>query len=160
MKTINYKIDQTKIFKIGDENVSEYLNKPNGIQELLEVSDETINLYYKAALQLLEEKRWEDAADAFLFLILLSPWVHNYWIGAGIADQSQGKFNDAIHYYTMAELTDPKDPILHANSFQCHVALKEMEAAKNSLLQALECCGDQPEHAELKAKLDACKNRL
>ena len=157
----DYRIKTDKLVKIGEENFLEsFLSKPNGLQELFGLSDEVLNVYYNAALQMLEEKRWNDAADAFLFLSTLNPGVQSYWIGAGIAEQSQNNFGDALQYYVVAESIDPHDPVLHANAFQCNLALDDMETAKIFYFQALECCGEKEEHAAIKAKLEAYRLQL
>ncbi len=152
----NYKIN----FALAKENqlkfsLKELMQKENGIQQLLEISDEVLDLYYKAALHLLDEKRWKDASDAFLFLVLLNPFVHNYWIGAGIAEQSLGNFEQAIQYYVLSQASDSTDPISYAHAFQCCLALDETETAQKFLEEALECCGDKAEFSALKNNLNS-----
>lgn len=127
-------------------------------QKLLGVTDEVLDKYYQTAYTFIDEQKWPEASSAFTFLTFLNPFVHNFWICLGIAEQCQAKFQEALVAYTMAEATDPNDPTPIANSFQCAMALGEQEFATYCLNKALVCCGDKQEHAELKAKLMKLKN--
>lgn len=122
-------------------------------QKLLGVSDEVLEKYYQAAWQFLEEKNWFDAMDSFLFLSFLNPYIHAFWIGLGIAEQSQQKYKEALIAYTMAEATNPNDPVAFANAFQCGIAIGEHDYAHYSLKKAIACCEGKEEFADLKQKL-------
>lgn len=125
----------------------------NGMQQLFGVSSEVLERYYGIANRLLEERQWENSRDAFLFLLFMNPCVHNFWIGLGVAEQSQQHFEQALLAYLMAETTDPNDPVVHANSFQCHLALGNRKAAMQSFQMALDCCDSSPGGEEFKTKI-------
>lgn len=126
-------------------------------QKLLGISDEVLEKYYQTAWRFLEDKNWFDAMDSFLFLSFLNPYVHAFWIGLGLAEQSQQKYNDALIAYTMAEATNPSDPVAYANAYQCGIALGEHEYARFSLKKAISCCEDKPEFAGLLQRLQQIK---
>jgi len=126
-------------------------------QEMLGISDEAAEKYFTIARSFLEQHNWFDARDAFMFLTFLNNYVHDYWVGLGIAEQSRGKFQEALMAYIMAEATDPADPVPLANAFQCSAALDEYDYAAYCLDKAIQLCGDSPEHAELKEKLSKYK---
>lgn len=151
----NHRLDFSKLLQLDDLTVlGNVFSSPNGIQEFLGVSEELLDLYNKAAESLLKEKRWKDAADAYKFLLFLNQFRHNHLIGAGIAEQSQGHFEEALKFYVLAEITDPTDPTLYANACQCAFALGEPETAKIFMQQCLECCENHPEYADIKVKLE------
>lgn len=118
-------------------------------QQKLGISNEVLADYYKVAAQLLEEKNWKDATDAFLFLTFLNPSFYEFWMGIGIAQQSQQKYDKALIAYIMAEAIEPKSPLPSANLFQCHLALGEQERAELDWHQAIDLCGDQSEFSKL-----------
>lgn len=149
-----YKINPENFYQVMSQKmVGTATMDDKAPQELLGVTDEVLHHYYKAAIKLLDEHNWHDAKDAFTFLTFLNPLVHNFWVGLGIAEQSQSKFDEAILAYTMAEATDPNDPVPCANAYQCGLAIHENDFAKYSLEKAISLCGEHEEFAALKAQL-------
>src|SRR5690348_11915475 len=75
-------------------------------QEILGFSQETMAKFYKAAYELFEHKRYQDAAHAFLFLATLNPHQHEYWLGLGMSTQLCQDYEAAIDAYELAALND------------------------------------------------------
>lgn len=154
----DYKLKPERFFEVMTKRAVAIVSETEPTnQELLGVSDEVLQKYFNAARRLLDDKKWFDARDAFLFLTFLNGFVHDHWIGLGIAQQSQGRYQEALMAYIMAEATDPSDPVAPANAFQCAAALHELEYAAYSLDKAIQCCGDNPQHAQLKQRLMSYK---
>lgn len=150
----DYLIKAHKINKIFDVDFFTAASKKgNAAQQLLGISDDVLEKYYEVALHLLDQKKWDSARDAFLFLTFLNPCMHNFWMGLGIAEQWQRHYESALLAYSMAETTDPGDPAVYANEFQCNLALNAKEEASKSLKKALEICGENDDFANLKAQL-------
>lgn len=122
-------------------------------QKQFKVTDQMLNRYYSVAAEILEQKNWKDAGDAFLFLTFLNPGYQSFWIGFGIANQAQGEFEAAVMAYFMAEAIDPSNPVVHANAYQCYKALGEQDLAEWSYEKAIEACGDKLEYAALKSQV-------
>lgn len=155
MEHINdYLIKTHKLNKIFDVDFfTNAAKKGNASQQLLGISDEVLEKYYEAATALLQQKKWDEARDAFLFLTFLNPTIHNFWMGLGISEQWQHRYDSALLAYSMAESTDPQDPAVFANEFQCNMATGAKEAAAASLKKALDICGENDDFANLKAQL-------
>ncbi|MBA3958674.1 MAG: hypothetical protein H0X51_09835 [Parachlamydiaceae bacterium] len=137
----NYEIKLDELKKHFDSNDWETLSKePNGIQQMLGISDAALERFYTIGCKLLEERRWEDARDVFRFLTLLNPFVHNFWMGLGIGEQTSGNYEQAGIAYVMGEATDPDDPVVHANAYQCYLALGDTVLAERSFKRALKSC--------------------
>jgi tetratricopeptide (TPR) repeat protein len=105
--TMNNQSSPPQNFKINWENTppdfwKKVTDEDAFPQELLNVNEETLTLYYQAAAQLLEEEKWDEAAEAFVFLTFLNPTYQNFWLGLGIAQQGQSKFQEAIESYLVA----------------------------------------------------------
>jgi type III secretion system low calcium response chaperone LcrH/SycD len=155
------KIDEAFIKKMNEMNwVDQSIKDANYFQQVLGVSNEVFEVYYRAAAFLLEAGRFEEARDAFLFLSFLNPFLHNVWMGAGIAQQSLGHYEEACNAYFMAEVIEPHDPYMHANTFQCFIALNDNLAAKESLDLAIESCGSSPEFEGLRKQLLPLKDSM
>lgn len=140
-----------------DEDFIEEANNNNQgvMQAALAVSDEVLERYYQAAAYLLEQRRWEDARDAFKFLTFLNPTVYNFWVGLGCAEQSMGHYDAAIVSYEMAKLTNPENPVPFANSYQCAIANgSTREFAELCWQEAIALCADKPEWNDLKTSLE------
>lgn len=160
MATIEeFKIKPDRLFEAVTKRAVALLpEKDRSNQKLLDVSDDVMNKYYEVARKLLDEQNWFDARDAFMFLSFLNAYVHEFWVGLGIAQQSQSKYQEALIAYTMAEATNPQDPASIANAFQCALALGENAYALFLLDKAINCCGSATENAELKEKLLSYKS--
>lgn len=152
----NYRISPRNLKNLFDlETAKKANNEGKGyFQAILGVSDKLIEHYYRAAVHLLEKKEYTKAADAFFFLSFLNPFVHNFWIGLGVAHQSMAQFDKALAAYMMGELTDPDNPVTYSNAFQCHQALGHKEDAEHCFQKAMKCCGDKKEWASIKKALE------
>lgn len=149
-----FQIDTNHFYEVMQQKTTQTKDTPDETpQELFGVSQPVLEKYYKSALTFLSNKKWDSARDAFMFLTFLNPYVHEFWVGLGIAEQSQSHFDKAIQAYTLAEATDPEDPIPIANSFQCILAMGEKEFAQYTLDKAVKRCGDKEEFSSLKSQL-------
>jgi type III secretion system low calcium response chaperone LcrH/SycD len=119
-------------------------------QEILEFSDETMVKFYKAAYRLVENKRWKDAANAFLFLVTLNPHNHDYWLGLGMSTQMCADYEAAIDAYEMAAITDIESPVPYFYLAKCLFAIHDRESALQAIELALEHANGRVEYEELK----------
>lgn len=154
---MDYRITNTNI-SYDDYKASQKI--PQGTQKLLGVSDELLAHYYSAALQLLKQHRWIDARDAFTFLTLLNPLVFDFWMGLGQACQSNAEFEPALIAYLYARMIDIENPKPLANSFQCSIALNNIDSARQFHQEALTACGDNESYADLKKQLESYQTLL
>lgn len=119
-------------------------------QQILGFSNETMAKFYKAAYRLFENRRFSDAANAFLFLVTLNPYNHDYWLGLGMSTQMCGDYDSAVDAYEMAAINDIESPIPYFYLAKCLFAMHDRESALQALSLALEYANDLPEYAELK----------
>ena len=122
-------------------------------QQQYKVTDEVLKNYFTAATELFHENNYGDARDAFTFLTFLNPSYSEFWIGLGLAEQSFEKYESASVAYQVAEMLDPKDPIIHANLYTCFSELNQLGLAEQSFHKCVEACGDNPEFSDIKASL-------
>ena len=86
--------DKEEEFKLSKKVKNKLKNKEllrkemadgKSVQEIIEFSDSEMSKLCQSAFILFENKRYIDAANAFLFLVTLNPHVHDYWLGLGMS---------------------------------------------------------------------------
>lgn len=129
-------------------------------QEVLELPDEIMAKFYKAAYQLFEHGKHLDAADAFLFLVTLNPHVYEYWLGLGMSLQLDGQLDGAVDAYEMAAMCRATDPVPYFYLAKCLFGLHERETTLQALDIAIEYADDLEEFQELKEQAQEAKRLL
>lgn len=153
-----YKIPEEAIEKLKDpEIIRRQIEEGKTFQEVLGYSVEAMEKFYQIAYNLFQQQEYQKAADAFVFLTTLNPYVHNYWLGLGMAEHLDGGYQGALLAYAMAILTDVENPVTHYHSATCYRALSDRQSALLSLEMAIRCAGDKPEHANLKEQALSAK---
>ncbi len=129
-------------------------------QEVLEISDPLMAKLYQVSCHLFEQKRYEDAAHAFLFLATLNSHNHDYWVGLGMSTQLCHAYETAIDAYELAALCDISSPVPYFYLAKCLFAIHDRESALQALDLAIETAGDIEEYAELKQQAEMAKEVL
>lgn len=128
------------------------------LQEIVHFSDEVMDQFYHASYLLFEQKRYLEAADAFLFIATFNPHRHDYWLGLGMSTQMLHDYEGAIDAYELAALCDMDNPISYFYLAKCLFAIHDRQSALQALELAIEAAGDdeqfsllreQAEHARL-----------
>lgn len=139
--------------KLRDKDfLRDELGKGMTPQEVMEISDETMENLYNTASHLFESHQYADAANAFLFLISLNPHKYHYWLGLGMATQMSGDFEAAIDSYEMAAIYEVESPTPYFYLAKCLYAMHERQGAMQALEITLQYADDIPEYQELKAQ--------
>lgn len=134
--------------------------KGRSAQEIMGFSDETMAKFYRAAHHLLENERYTDAADAFLFLVTLNPKNPEFWLGLGMSTQMCGNFEDAIDAYEMAAFYKLDDPVPYFYLAKCLFAVHDQDNALQALDLAVEYASDNVEFADLKKQAIQARNLI
>lgn len=153
-----FKISKKVREKLKDRKwVKQELAKGKTAQEILEFSDETMAKFYGAAYRLFEHQRYIDAANAFLFLVTLNAYNHDYWLGLGMATQMIGDFEAAIDAYEMAANCELDNPIPYFYLAKCLFAMHERDSALEALDLALEYSSGKVEFSQLRREAQAAR---
>lgn len=126
-------------------------------QEIMGFTNETMAKFYKAAYHLFENRHHAEAANAFLFLVTLNPYNHDYWLGLGMSTQMCGDYEAAIDAYEMAAINDVCSPVPYFYLAKCLFAIHDRENALQALDLALEYAGDSSEYIDLKQQAKAAR---
>lgn len=146
-----FKISKKTKAKLKDKKwLKKEFAKGRAAQDILGFSNETMAKFYGAAYRLFEHRKYVDAANAFLFLVTLNPYNHDYWLGLGMAAQMTGDFDAAVDSYEMAAACEVTNPVPYFYLAKCLFAMHDRDSAIQALDLALEHAEDIPEYAELK----------
>ena len=94
--------------------------------------------FYGAAYRLFEHRRYTEAANAFLFLVTLNPYNHDYWVGMGMCSQLTKDYETAIDAYEMAAICRIDSPVPYFYLAKCLFALHDRDSALQALDLAIE----------------------
>ncbi|MGK5595042.1 MAG: SycD/LcrH family type III secretion system chaperone [Parachlamydiaceae bacterium] len=142
------------------ELLKRWLAKGKTAQEILDFSESAMLKFYQAAYHLLEHQRHEDAANAFLFLVTLNPYHHDYWIGLGMASQLCQDYEMAIDAYEMAAVCRIEDPTPYLYLAKCLFAIHDRSSALLALDLAIDYAGDNETFKDLKKQAQQAKKIL
>lgn len=129
-------------------------------QEIMGFSEETMAKFYGAAYRLFEHRRYQEAANAFLFLVTLNPYHHEYWVGLGMTTQMAGDYEAAIDAYEMAAICKIDSPVPYFYLAKCLFAIHDRESALQALNLAIEYSGDSTEYSDLKTQAFKARDLL
>jgi type III secretion system low calcium response chaperone LcrH/SycD len=154
-----YKIPPEVMEMVKDPDIlRKQVEEGKTLQEIFSFDDKTMLKFYLAAKSLFDRQEWKKAADAFMFLTSLNPYVSTYWLGLGMSEQLREEFHASLLAYAMAILTDIENPLPHYHSAKCYLALGEKHNAIQSFEMAIQCSKSKPEYAFLlNLSVDAVK---
>lgn len=156
-----FEIPEEALEKLQDpEALRSHLAEGKTFQEILGYDDDTMEKFYGAAHSLFQQGRYQDSADAFVFLTTLNPYVHNFWLGLGMSEQRNEEYESALVAYGMATMTDMDNPLPHFHSGICYYLMGEFDTAVGVLDLAIELCAEREEHAGLKGDAASAKEKV
>ena len=99
-------------------------------------------------------------ANAFLFLITLNSYNHEYWLGLGMSTQLLGNYETAIDAYEMAAICKLDSPVPYFYLAKCLFAIHDRDSSIQALDLAIEYAADDPQYADLKVQAVAARELL
>jgi len=154
-------IPEEALKRLSDPDIlRRYIDEGKSFQDILGYSNETMEKFYGAAHRLFTKEQYQEAADAFVFLTTLNPYVHNYWLGLGMCEQLNTDHEAALVAYGMAVITDDDNPLPHYHSACCLEAVGDLPNAIASLDLTIDTCGHNEKHQNLKEHALRLKTRL
>lgn len=142
------------------EELVHYFEKGGTWKELLHYDENLMQTQYQKAYDLYQKADYKSAAAVFSYLTVLNPYDYNYWMGLGIAKQSDRFYEEAIVSYTAAEAMNPENPLPHLHLAQCFYALNAHDQAVEHLKQAIAVAGDRPDYQEVRLKASTILKHL
>lgn len=157
----DFKLSKKAKLKLKDkEKLKKELAAGKTAQQIMGFTDEAMAKFYGAAYRLFEARHFRDAANAFLFLVTLNPYNHDYWLGLGMATQMNGDYEPAIDAYEMAAICRLESPVPYFYLAKCLFAIHDRESALQALELAIEYSGEGLEFSTLKQQAIAARDLL
>ena len=156
-------------YKIPDEILLE-LQKPGelrnqidagkSLQEIIGYTDEFMQELYNAAHDVFQEGRFQEAADGFLFLTTLNPYVYAYWVALGMSQQLLEEYEQALLAYECAGKIEVACPIPDYYMAACQLLMNDQELAKVSIERAKQKCIGRQNYASFYEKVVKAEERI
>ncbi|CDR33806.1 SycD/LcrH family type III secretion system chaperone [Criblamydia sequanensis] len=160
-KSTDFKLSTKAKNKLRNlEKLKLEMAKGKSAQEILEISPEMMSRFKSAAYRLFAGKRYAEATNAFLFLVTLNPYNHDYWLGLGMSTQMCHEYESAIDAYEMAASLSHENPIPFFYLAKCLFSIHDRESALLAVDLALEYAGDLDEYKELREQAEQAKKLL
>jgi type III secretion system low calcium response chaperone LcrH/SycD len=147
-------------FTQHQEVLIHYFENGGTWQDLLHYDENVLQTQYQKAYDLYHKADYKNAAAAFSYLTVLNPYNYNFWMGLGIAKQSDRLYEEAIVSYTAAEAMDPQHPLPHLHLAQCFYALHVRDEAVKHLQQAVTLSAERTEYQEVRLKASTILQHL
>ncbi len=142
------------------QGYAEHIAQGKSLQEFAAVSDATIDKLYQAAKRIYEQQLFDDAADAFYFLVGLNAEISAFWLGLANAKLHQKSYKEALAAYDSVTQAPSYDPSVHISMSQCYKALGEYDNSINTLDIGIAFAEQNQEYAHCKSSLEDEKLRL
>ena len=120
------------------------------LQEIFGFSNAMMLELYEAAKSILEQGRFVDAASTFSFLTTLNPYVSDFWVGLGMAQQNGNDYESAIFSFEMAFTLEGGTITPYMLAAQCFMEMGDSDRA----IAVLELAG---KYAEEHCEEEGCK---
>lgn len=157
----DFKLSKKAKAKLKDKKLlKKELAEGKTAQEIMGFSDEVMAKFYAAAYRLFENRHHADAANAFLFLVTLNPYNHDYWLGLGMSTQLNGDYESAIDAYEMAAICQLDSPVPYFYLAKCLFAIHDRDSALQALDLAIEYSGENLQFEDLRSQAQAARDLL
>ena len=94
-------------------------------QDIVGFSNERVGSLFANSVMLLQQHRYDEAIKAAEFLIQLNPFVSDFWICLGMAEQANGASKRAREAFLMAQTIDPSRSEPYASAIDCCLDLND-----------------------------------
>lgn len=119
------------------------------IQEIWGFSESKMAKFYKSAYLLLSEQKFEEAVDAFVFLVTISPTHSEYWMGLGTALEFCHNYEEAIDAFEIAAIFNLYNPWPYFYLGKCLFAIHDRKGAKQAIELAIEYAKEDEAYQDL-----------
>ncbi|HXF29398.1 MAG TPA: hypothetical protein VN457_06065, partial [Chlamydiales bacterium] len=101
------------------------LSKKTQFQDIIGFTNERMGHLFESAVSLLQQHRYDEAVRAAEVLTQLNPYIADFWICLGMAEQANGASGRALQAYLTAETMDPSRAEPYVNAIDCCLDLND-----------------------------------
>lgn len=150
LKKIKKAFSSKKFSNITMQTILQNMAAGKLFQEQLGISDDVMQCFFEASMHYVNNGEHQEAADCFLFMLLLNPLESTLWIKAGNAAHSLKRYDEALECYSMAMVCDADDPFPHLYTAQVYLELNELDKAEKCRTLCLRLIDENSEYSPLK----------
>lgn len=93
------------------EGILKSIKEFQDLRELFEISNTTVLEIYTLAKSYFDEKKYRESTALFSFLCMLNNSVAHFWIGKGLSEELQKRYDSSNASYIKAICLDPENSI-------------------------------------------------
>jgi type III secretion system low calcium response chaperone LcrH/SycD len=140
--------------------MQQQMNSGKSVQDILGFSSDLMQELHSCTRELFEQHLYQEATDAFLFLVTLCPSRFDFWLGLGASTQRTNDYEGAIDAYEMAAICEINNPWPYFYLANCLFAIHERDSALQAIELALEYSENREEYHGLYQQALAAKSLL
>ncbi len=155
-------IEGCAYYVVHPEQARTAMEGGKSIATICGMSETTLRGLYHAAKYVYEQKRYEEASQAFTFLLYINATVPFFWLCLGNAEFYCKRYESALVAYSRAIILDPMDMSAYLYGVKCLENLGQIEQACQLLdaaLMALDASQDEKKQ-EWKTQIERERVRL
>lgn len=141
--------DTKKAEALTLSSVIQKLQEGQTPQEQLGITDALLDRCYEIGCSYLDRREFSEAADIFLVVALLNPFIAEFWLRLGAAEAGCRRYEDALEAYSMAMLYDADDPFPHLYAAELYLHIERFADASKCVEIANLLIDESPEFTEL-----------
>lgn len=111
----------------------EQLIEQRKLQALCGYSNNVLLNFYEMATRFFDEKKYDDALNAFTFLCMLNPAVSSFWIGQALTFEAKQDYTKAIEAFEKGVKAEPLDFDPFLGMIRCSQELKDYHKVRDLL---------------------------
>jgi len=151
----DYQLTKEQMDLLEDRRQLEKLEKQKTqVYELFGFSEEIMEEFYQAAVDLYKNKLYEESRNAFVCLTFLNPENSVFWTGLGSSLSILREDERALEAFQFAILYDPVSIEHYVNAVGCCLALNNKEEALNILKVAMDIVDSEEDEETLESLKD------
>lgn len=155
---------QVQEVTLFDKNVMELANRAARgeciVREELGISDAEMEAMYTVAYNLFQNAKYDDAAKCFCLLSMFDPLQYKYMFGIASCFHMKSEYEMASMYYVMSSALDEDQPAPFLHAAECLIAMKDNDAAKDSLRITLARAGEASHFAPIRQRAEVMLSNL
>lgn len=114
-------------------------------QQLMGISDATLDAIYQLGRTLIDEKAFTDGIAIFHALCFFDPTPPDYWLGLGYCLYHMNDYEEALAIFDMAKTLNPESAAANVYIAFCHLRLSQLDQLQSDLIQIDEIFSHSPE---------------
>lgn len=141
-------------------SILEMLEEGKSAKEVLEIPSGQMELMYKHAYTLYQNRKYQESYETFGLLTRMDPDDYRFLFGYAASAHKLKLYDKAAGLYFLCTAKDPSDPMPWMHSADCALKMDNLFSACVMLDNAQQAAGDNPLHHKTKQQAIALREAL